>query len=317
MLYASTSTLATHKLIPIFGECKLNVNNDILFPANMYWKRDRRYEYNGEQDVSWHNKDDTMIWRGSTSGGTTTGTEPKRWQTMHRQRLVQLTNSTELLLDSKNLTILALNISSTDPKTYTATSFSPVSLAKDYTDIGFTQKTNCVPDCSFYNSKFAMLNKTKLTDTFKSKYLIDVDGMSFSGRWRAFLQSRSLGLKATIFREWHDSRLWAWRHFVPVDNRYGDLYSLLAYFAGFNGTSPASNGDDAVTVPRHDFEAHKIAHQGRDWAEKVLRREDMEIYLFRLLLEYGRIIDDNRDHIGLVGDGAAEMREFDRRTPAV
>jgi len=29
-----------------------------------------------------------------------------------------------------------------------------------------------------------------------------------------------------------------------------------------------------------------------------LRREDMEIYFFRLLLEWGRLTDDGRDEIG-------------------
>ena len=67
MLYASTSMLVSHKLLPIFGECKVNVNNDILFPANMYWKKDKRYDYKDTQDVNWDDKDDTMIWRGATS----------------------------------------------------------------------------------------------------------------------------------------------------------------------------------------------------------------------------------------------------------
>lgn len=67
MLYTSTSMLVSHKLIPIFGECKVNVNNDILFPANMYWKKDKRYEYKDTQDINWDDEDDTMIWRGATS----------------------------------------------------------------------------------------------------------------------------------------------------------------------------------------------------------------------------------------------------------
>ena len=70
-------------------------------------------------------------------------------------------------------------------------------------------------------------------------------------------------------------------------------------------------------MPKHDYEAYRLASQGREQAKRVLRREDMEIYLFRLLLEYGRVIDDNRNAIGLVGDGGWEMEEFDRRVPAV
>ena len=114
---------------------------------------------------------------------------------------------------------------------------------------------------------------------------MDVDGHSFSGRWHAFLESKSLGIKATIFREWHDSRLFAWRHFVPMDNRYDDVYSILTYFIGFGkaGEEPVSN-DGSITRPyvaRHDSEAKRLADQGREWAKKVLRREDIEVSIDR------------------------------------
>ncbi|KXT05307.1 hypothetical protein AC578_11039 [Pseudocercospora eumusae] len=311
MLYASSSMLVTHKLVPIFGECRTNINNDILFPANMYWKRDKRYSYNDEHDINWDDKDDTMIWRGVTSGGNTVDDDPERWRNMHRQRLVLITNSTEL--GAAKTDVLANE--GRENFRYTVQQFTPANFAKDHFDVGFTEKVACIPNCDFYDSSLTILNKTSFTDTFRSKYLIDVDGHSFSGRWRAFLQSRSLGLKATIFREWHDSRLFAWRHFVPMDNRYDDLYSLLLYFIGFNPSD--QDPVNQVTVWSHDYEAMKLARQGREWAAKVLRPEDIEVYLLRLLLEYGRIIDDNRDRIGVVGDGGEEMRAFDIRVPAV
>lgn len=37
-LFAPSTIVASKKLLPIFGESKVNVNNDILFPANMYYK---------------------------------------------------------------------------------------------------------------------------------------------------------------------------------------------------------------------------------------------------------------------------------------
>ncbi|CAK4032094.1 glycosyltransferase family 90 [Lecanosticta acicola] len=318
LLYASTSLTATHKLVPVFGECKVNVNNDILFPANMYWKDDERYNYDDHQDLSWDDKNDMMIWRGVTSGGNTHQDDEWRWRNMHRHRLVLMTNSTEVAENKSSIVAL------TDPKTgeYGPKEFRIGPFAEKHTDIGFTGLLACIPNCDFYNPFLSLKNSMSFAETFRSKYLIDVDGHSFSGRWRAFLQSRSLGLKATIFREWHDSRLFAWRHFVPVDNRYDDLYSLLAYFMGVGPSSKnrdvaAQNPNHGVSVWRHDYEALKLAQQGREWADKVLRREDIELYVFRLLLEYGRIIDDNRHRIGVVGDGGAEMEAFDREYPAV
>ncbi|KAK4906275.1 hypothetical protein LTR49_024561 [Elasticomyces elasticus] len=306
MLFAASSMLATHKLIPIFGECKVNINNDILFPANMYWKHDKWYEYSDAQDISWQDKDDVMPWRGGTSGGLAFEDKPEEWKKMHRQRLVSLTNATTL--DDSTISVFA------DSKTgtYAPASFQPSKFAAQHTDVGFTGFIACLPNCSFYETIFSLKSIKSLAQTFRSKYLVDVDGHSFSGRWRAFLQSRSLGIKARIFREWHDSRLFAWKHFVPMDNRFDELYNLLTYFIGL---SPTENAGPMVR--RHDHEAQLIASQGREWADRVLRREDMEIYLSRLLLEYGRVIDDERDYIGFTGDGGAVMREFDRLVPSV
>ena len=315
MLYSASSIIASHQLVPIFGECKVNVNNDILFPANMYYKHDDRYDYDPTDDVDWREKANNMIWRGVTSGGVQIA---ENWQTMHRQRLVQLFNGTQISKDSKTTNVLTQHHGEggQDNITYDAYDhFQPSKFADRFSDLGFVKPMSCVPNCDFYDDVFEWVNEISPTAHFKSRYLIDVDGHSFSGRWHAFLQSKSLGLKATIFREWHDSRLFAWRHFVPVDNRYDDLYSLLTYFIGYGNPSvehamESQDLNPEVFVAPHDKEAQKLARQGREWANKVLRRDDIEIYMFRLLLEYGRIIDDNRDFIGYSGDGS-ELDDFD------
>mgnify|MGYP000925818090 CR=1 FL=1 len=61
-------------------------------------------------------------------------------------------------------------------------------------------------------------------------------------------------------------------------------------------------GLKVLLIDHADKVAEKIALEGRDWAEKVLRKEDMQIYVLRLLLEYGRVIADDRDKMGWVED---------------
>jgi len=158
--------------------------------------------------------------------------------------------------------------------------FKPSAFAENYTDVGFSETNGCVPNCSFlYDNTLSMKEKISQAEQFKFKYLVDVDGHSFSGRWRAFLESKSLGFKATIFREWHDSRLFAWRHFVPMDNRFDDIYTLLTYFIGYGQPLEGhSVGSSAIYVARHDFEAQRIAQLSREWANKVLRRDDISLY---------------------------------------
>ena len=288
MLYASSSMVATRRLVPVFGECKVSVNSDILFPANMYWKHDERYDYNGKYDVNWEEKQDTIVWRGVTSGGTQNS---ENWHEMHRQRLVQFVNGTEM--NGKPVTILSEQAKHKgEYENYKK--FYPSSFATEHSDVGFTETWGCIPDCDFYNDVFSIKPSMDLAEQFKDKFLVDVDGHSFSGRWHAFLESRSLGIKATIFREWHDSRLFAWRHFVPMDNRYDDVYTILTYFLGVKAPPEQrslfgpTRENDKVNVPKHDAEGKRLADQGREWAKKVLRRDDIEVRVPQISLFHAR-----------------------------
>ncbi|RYC57957.1 hypothetical protein CHU98_g8259 [Xylaria longipes] len=126
-----------------------------------------------------------------------------------------------------------------------------------------------------------------MREQYANKFMPDVDGNSFSARFRGFLLSTSLPVKATIYAEWHDDRIVPWLHFVPMDNTFQDLYAILDYF------TRDANGDRA---------ANFIAEEGRAWSNKVLRREDMLLYVWRLLLEFARVCDEKRDQLGYVDD---------------
>ena len=45
------------------------------------------------------------------------------------------------------------------------------------------------------------------------------------------------------------------------------------------------------------MKGREIAEAERKWTNKVLRKEDMEICMFRLLLEWVRLTDDRRDEL--------------------
>ena len=272
-LFSASSISATKRLVPVFGECKVNVNSDILFPASMYWMHDERYEYDDRYDVEWDDKEDIVLWRGATSGGNQV---EESWRRLHRQRLVILLNGTEM--QDQEVRILAEQPSARG-EYENFRQFQPSNFAKQYNDVAFTDSFACFPNCSYlYDNVLTLAPRMDLSEQFKSKFLVDVDGHSFSGRWRAFLESRSLGIKATIFREWHDSRLFAWRHFVPMDNRFDDIYTLLTYFIG-TGDPQAERLSSVPYVAKHDTEGRRIAQQGREWANKVLRRDDIEVGL--------------------------------------
>lgn len=102
--------------------------------------------------------------------------------------------------------------------------------------------------------------------------------------------SSSAPIKATIFKEWHDKRLVGWKHYIPLSMGFEELYEVMEYFLDSRGKCA------------HDRAGERIAREGQKWAERVLGKEDMLLYLWRVVLEYARVVDDGRDLLGSVGD---------------
>lgn len=284
----------TKRFFPLFGGSKLQMNNEILLPPAMYWTNDPFYSGGKGHGGSWNEKENKVIWRGSASGGRN---KKENWTRFQRHRFISMVNATSVreaehgqkppnfILPSKE----AYNLES-----YGATS-SNGSLGdwiQTWSDVA-TVWLECFPGngsprCPYTDHYFAIAKSMPMSEQYNYKYLPDIDGNSFSGRYRGFLGSTSLPIKATIYDEWHDSRLVPWKHFVPMDNTFMDIYGLMEYFIGNEG----------IGLAGHDDVAEKIAMEGKRWADKVLRTEDMSIYVFRLLLEYARLCDDSRDVLG-------------------
>lgn len=239
---------------------------------------------------------DKVIWRGVATGGRN---KPSNWKGFQRHRFVAMTNATQVSA-AENWRQVPKNWAM-PTSSYNLAAQQENRLGEwtgEWADTGFVDLMCVVPQvngsCNYTSPSFSLTPGMKMADQFDRKFLPDIDGNSFSGRYRGFLMSTSLPIKATIFREWHDSRLVPWKHFVPMDNRFMDFWGIMEYFLGYEGEN--------VKVEGHDKEAERIAMAGQEWANKVLRREDMQIYVLRLLLEYARISDDHRDKMGWVGD---------------
>ncbi|KAI9885910.1 MAG: hypothetical protein M1823_002283 [Watsoniomyces obsoletus] len=295
------SIKSSDHLMPMFGGSKLATNNEILLPPAMYWSDNEMYSGAGFEGHTWEEKHDKAIWRGAATGGRN---KIDTWRGFHRHRLVSMMNGTQVAR-AENWTEIPGNFA-LPPQSYNLKSLQTGKLGEwtgQFCDAAFMDLLcwEAEPDmgCRYTGEYYQLVKAMPMAEQFRYKYLPDLDGNSFSGRYRGFLRSNSLPIKATIFKEWHDSRLVPWKHFVPMDNRYLDFHGILEYFLGYPGFS--GDGPESV-VPGHDHEARKIAQAGEDWAKKALRREDMQIYVFRLLLEYARVSDDNRERLGFVGD---------------
>ena len=317
------SFINTQKLFPLFGECKLSVNNEILLPAAMYWSDDTVYSGGPEHGGLWEEKQDQVVWRGVASGGRN---NKENWRFFQRHRFVSMMNGTSVEAaeqpasspynenNPSNFAIPLQNqydVTAQQRQDREPTNKSSLGeWLKSITNVAFN-KLLCFPaeaddsTCSYVHPYFSVQPEIPMAQQYNYKLLPDIDGNTFSGRYRGFLLSTSLPIKATIYNEWHDSRLIAWQHFVPMDNTFVDVYGLLQYFLGYRDDKEGSKGfGRRPTVKAHDDYAKAIARNGKAWAERVLRKEDMQIYVYRLLLEYARVCDDARDVLGYVGDWA-------------
>ncbi|KAK6217541.1 capsular associated protein [Colletotrichum tabaci] len=298
----------TKDLVPLFGGSKLRVNSDMLIPGAMYLSDDPSYTGGDAHGPAWPEKLDRLVWRGVGSGGLA---QSDNWMHFHRQRLVEMLNGTTVRGMEAN-DVRAMTFDMPPLERYNTTRRRERRLGEfltEFADVGFTHLL-CGPshdrrkECEWLAPHLSAVNATPMAEQFSSKFLPDADGYSFSGRFRAFLLSTSVPLKATVYAEWHDDRLTPWLHFVPLDNTFQDLYGVLDFFTDGDDEPGGSWGVDKVLGKRSkgDDAARWIAEQGKEWAEKVLRREDMRLYVWRLLLEFARVCDEHRDTLGYVDD---------------
>ncbi|KAI1855893.1 hypothetical protein JX265_011976 [Neoarthrinium moseri] len=282
------------QLFPMFGGSKLPQNNEILIPGAMYLTDKEFYSGGSGHGGPWSEKTDSIVWRGAASGGKNNKDD---WFHFQRHRFIQMMNGTTVAQVEAGETEAGPSFELLQNSMYNVSAQEEGKLGPwldKISDVGFS-RLDCFPEviglfgkklvCPYIEPYMHKVESKTMSEQYNYKYLPDVDGNSFSARWRGFLLSSSCPLKSTIYTEWHDDRLIPWLHFVPFDNSYMDIYAIMDYF--LNG---------------HDAQAQRIAQEGAEWAQKVLRREDMMLYTWRVLLEYARVVDPNRDRLGYVKD---------------
>lgn len=318
-LYLSPAAFkAAHALYPVFSQSKTAGFNDILYPSAWNWLEKARYAPDaaaGYPDPPWWEKESTVFWRGATSEGVSQGFG--QWRGMARQRFVHMANNRSAHSSSSSssapdpLVLLPggagrpdknppLHYARLPPTALTPTLTTSIHLAHEILRCGGR-------DCADQAAELApLLPPTDFQSHWRHRYLLDLDGAGFSGRFLPFLASRSLPLKAGVFREWWADRVTAWAHFVPVDVRGTGFWATVGYFAGVGEVVEGEGEKVRMRGEAHEREGELIAERGREWAGRVLRKEDMEVYFFRLLLEWGRVTDDRREELGFEVEGEGE-----------
>ncbi|KAF4311182.1 Lipopolysaccharide-modifying protein [Botryosphaeria dothidea] len=296
--------IGTNSLIPIFSQSKAPGFNDILYPSAWNYMDRVSYAPNDEhRDPPFDDKKPTIFWRGATTEGFA-APDSTAWHGMTRQRMVHA-----LSITSAPQTLpLPHPVAAYKRKLRYAAVPAPALRASIPLDVAVSDVVRCAePACAAERALLApSAEKIDFQAHWLHRYLLDADGSGFSGRFLAFLRSRCLPVKvAPLFREWWHGRVTPWLHYVPVDPRLQGLWATLAYLSGFKGIV---EGKEVEWEGRGGKVGRRLAEEGRAWAGEVLRGVDMEVYFFRLLLEWGRLTDDARDGIGYApaGGGVGE-----------
>lgn len=234
-----------------------------------------------EESVPWEERSQAKaVWVGQASGALYDASTP--WQSTQRPRL-------HLLANKDNLGQREIVIADEDGLAKRV-QVDKAQLNAEYFDAGIVGPAEqCVQEdgtCDKIPTVLEPYHKYMSFDEQNQyKYLLDIDGNSWSGRFRRLMLSKGAVLKATIFPEyWTD---WAvpWLHFIPLQVDYADIWDVLAFFRG----SPKDGAHG------HDDLAREIGRQGREFARTHMRYADIEAFTFRQMLEYGRLYNADRE----------------------
>ncbi|OBT69929.1 hypothetical protein VE03_00601 [Pseudogymnoascus sp. 23342-1-I1] len=286
-------------LIPIFSSRKIEGYNDILFPLPGTYvpstpASDPNLSLSVPSQKPFVELRDVLYWRGEAPSS---GLGAHDWQGVSEQRLVTLAHQAP---DDEKIPIL-LPFDSTGKKyEYGYVRLAAISDQIEV-DAGFTgvPEKNChrEGECRAQREHFGTNGTLGNSDEarYSSRYILATD-VSEPKEFLKSVVSRSVAVRSGIFKSWYEKRLTPWIHYIPLDMRWQGLHSTMAYFMGLSGTVKG----EQVSMDARVKEAQWIADQGKARAESVIREADAEVYLFRLLLEWGRIVDDYRDEVGFV-----------------
>ncbi|KAJ7601127.1 glycosyl transferase family 90-domain-containing protein [Mycena floridula] len=280
------SPIPEQTMVPEFTQCSTTIHHDIRIPTPYQWLDD----ISSWENPGWtHQTDKRLLWRGINTG--IFYAEDTRWLKSHRTALVEQTND---LNGTVNLLI--------SPTTALEPIGQPRTVSKSVLnsalfDVAFApQPTQCTPGlCSFLKKTFRWSKKMSVRKAGFYRYVLDVDGNGWSGRFKRLMTSKAVIFKSTVYPEWYTERIAPWLHYVPVQVDLSDLHDVLVFFRG-----------DAEGHGAHENLARKIALEGRAWSRSFWRREDMVAYFFRLMLEYARVMSPDREAMTFDVDSVLE-----------
>ncbi|GMK57357.1 hypothetical protein CspeluHIS016_0401910 [Cutaneotrichosporon spelunceum] len=259
------------QLLPLFSLAKTSLNSDILITPLEQFARP-------EKDWSWDDKSDQRLyWRGSPTGISMMH-KGVPWRHSHRWRLHRFANSA--MGERDVLVPRARNGSSFG---WATERLDAAAVSKWFFNMQLAGKPiQCDEDdgtCDEMEEEITWAKFDPPKAARASKFLLDIDGNGWSGRFRRLMATNAVVIKTGIFTEWFTSHLVPWFHYVPSKLDFSDLNTIMAFFTGMPGQRLG-----------FDETARALGHNGKCFVERMFRYADMQAYMLRLFLEYARVM---------------------------
>ncbi|TDL27904.1 glycosyltransferase family 90 protein [Rickenella mellea] len=305
-------------LYPLFSPGKAAGYSDIRVPSHYYHNPAPRYTYGwddinqvakefDDMEIPWQSKENTIFWRGATTGG---GSSPAGFAaTYHRHRYVLVRLASD---HSDNQRAVVFS----DPPNSASYRQVKVPIAKinnEIMDVAFVKSTGY---SNYPGGRAAMRKAHRFAESvplghhWKYKYLVDIDGMGYSARFFSFLASDSAVIKSTVYLEFFSDWIQPWLHFIPLSQGYHEIYNVFSFFSGptesmLQATNSSAIHDESIVRKSEDGDRRlrRIARAGKQWKKTVGRTIDMEVYVYRLCLEWARLWADDRDSMNFTMPG--------------
>ncbi|KAG8779306.1 F-actin-capping protein subunit beta [Ceratobasidium sp. 428] len=275
---------------PFFVQSQLSAGGAILHPALQDYTSPEAYSRNFGEPVAWANRTEKIFWRGRSTGEAFN--HEHDWRFSHRVRLHILANRDGNYTDPNVAPDVEVLVEDRETGAVRLETHPREELNERYMDVkligGPIQCDQSETDhtCQEMEDSLDWGEMVGWEAGLDRKFLLDVDGNGWSSRFQRLLSSGAVVFKMTIFPEWNSDWLVPYYHYIPIQTDYSDLYDTLAFFMGAPGPDQ---------TPAHDDMAENIAAHAREFSVKYWRPEDMQVYVFRLLLEYARLLAYNRD----------------------
>ncbi|KAJ7175749.1 glycosyl transferase family 90-domain-containing protein [Mycena filopes] len=238
-LRSSSSSDFTTDLWPMLSMTKLSpCFSDILFPGQYHYYLSRWSSKLRKDDIPWADKKPLLYWRGASNGGKIVG---ENYRVFPRFRLIQLARKHPELMDVKMTTFVMGHCKEGCDRE---------KIVKEYNITGKVDSKH---------------------DVHQYRYLLDLDGNTFSGRFLSLLKSGSLVFKSTVFEEYFNDWIKPFEHFIPVKPDLSDLVEMVKW------------------AIEHEDEARRIQQTGKLFTERVMTDPQNDCYFSRVLLEWARL----------------------------